>query len=364
MEYRILPHGGEKISVIGMGASVIGERPEEEIIKTVKTAVENGINYFDLAAGHAAVFEAYGKAFKNIRDKVYLQIHFGADYTSGEYGWTTDLNMIKQSVKWQLEKLQTDYIDFGFIHCLDEESDLEAYKKNGVLDYVLSLKEQGIIHHIGLSSHAPALVNKVLDMGIADMVMFSINPVYDYGKGDYAIGENDERYRMYCRCQKEGVGISVMKPFSGGQLLDAAKSPFGVALTKTQCVQYALDKPGVITVLPGYGNEKELLEVLEYLKATDEERDYSCIGSLAPTSSVGRCVYCKHCHPCPMGLDVALINKYYDLALLGDELAKEHYLTLNKTAKDCIGCGHCDSRCPFHVKQSERMIEIKNYFSE
>lgn len=271
---------------------------------------------------------------------------------------------MKKSVAWQLEKLQTDYIDIGFIHCLDEDSDLETYRKNGILDYVLELKEKGVIRHIGLSSHTPSLVHKVLDMGILDVVMFSINPIYDYGKGDYGIGENAERCELYCRCQKEGVGITVMKPFCGGQLLDAAQSPFGVALTKYQCIQYALDKPGVISVLPGYGNEKEMEEVLAFFDASEEEKDYSCIGDFAPKETMGKCVYCKHCHPCPVGLDVALINKYYDLAMLGDGLAKEHYLTLEKKAGDCVGCGHCDSRCPFSVKQSKRMQAIKAYFGE
>ena len=56
MEYRVLPHGGEKISVIGMGSSVIGARPESEIIETVRAAVAHGINYFDMAGGHAAIF--------------------------------------------------------------------------------------------------------------------------------------------------------------------------------------------------------------------------------------------------------------------------------------------------------------------
>ena len=117
-----------------MASSVIGAQPEEEIIATVRAAYESGVNYFDMAGGHAAIFAAYGKALKGIRDKVYLQIHFGADYTSGEYGWTTDLDEVKKSVAWQLENLQTDYIDVGFIHCLDEESDLAAYQANGVLD--------------------------------------------------------------------------------------------------------------------------------------------------------------------------------------------------------------------------------------
>lgn len=83
---------------------------------------------------------------------------------------------------------------------------------------------------------------------------------------------------------------------------------------------------------------------------------------LAAAATLGACVYCKHCHPCPAGLDIALINKYYDLAKLGDNLAREHYLTLEKTAQDCLSCGHCDSRCPFHVHQQERMQEILAYF--
>ncbi len=362
MQYRKLPFSNENVSVIGMGSAVIGALPQDDIIKTVKAAVENGINFFDMAGGHATIFEGYGKALKGIREEVFLQVHFGADYTSGEYGWTTKLEEIKKSVEWQLEKLQTDYIDFGYIHCMDEENDFEEYGKNGVIEYIKELKEKGVVHYIGLSSHTPSVANKILDLGIADVLMFSINPLYDYGHGDYAFGDNDERYALYRRCEKENIGIVVMKPFCGGQLLSAEKSSFNVALSQTQCLQYALDKPGVVTVVPGFGNIKEMEEALQYLNATDEEKDYSFIGSLIPDESIGRCVYCKHCHPCPVGIDIALVNKYYDLWMLGDKLAKEHYLTLQKKASDCVACGHCDSRCPFSVKQSERMKEISKEF--
>lgn len=88
----------------------------------------------------------------------------------------------------------------------------------------------------------------------------------------------------------------------------------------------------------------------------------SAISGFAPADAMGKCVYCKHCPPCPAGLDVALINKYYDLARLGDGLAREHYLTPEKRAGDCVGCGHCHGRCPFHVAQSSRMQEILSYF--
>ncbi len=364
MEYRKLPHGGERIGVIGMGSSVVGAQPEDKIIETVRYALDHGVNYFDMAGGHASIFPAYGKALAGRRKEAMLQVHFGANYVTGEYGWTTDLDTIKRSMDWQLTNLKTDYIDFGFLHCLDEDSDLDAYEKSGALQYVLDMKAQSVVRHIGLSTHSPALAQRVLDMGILDMLMFSINPMYDYGQGEYANGSSEERYSLYRRCEKEGVGISVMKPFNAGQLLDAAKSPFHQAMTTAQCIQYALDRPGVLTVLPGPGSVAELEDILGYFDTPAEERDYAVISALVPDASRGSCVYCKHCHPCPAGLDIGLINKYYDLSRLGDVLAKEHYLTLGKTAADCVQCGHCNSRCPFHVDQMARMREIKAYFGQ
>lgn len=362
MEYRKLPHGGENISILGLGTSSIQQAGEREIEETVVLALENGINYFDMASAEAKPFAAYGRAMRGSRDKIYYQIHFGADYETGTYGWTVNLDKIRRSVDWQLRMLQTDYIDFGFIHCIDEASDLSKAEKSGILEYISDLKAQGVVRHIGLSSHTPELVNRVLDMGILDMLMFSINPAYDYRHGDYAIGSVDERMKLYRRCEAEGVGISVMKAFSGGQLLDARTSPFRQALSEYQCIQYALDKPGVLTVLPGIRGKDDLKRILGFCDASAEEKDYSVLGSFAPADAVGSCVYCNHCKPCPAGLDVGLINKYYDLAKAGDHLAREHYQKLEIKADRCIKCGHCNSRCPFHVDQMARMGQIDAYF--
>ena len=362
MEYRKLPRGEEQISILGLGASSIGMAGEKEIQATAELALENGVNFFDMASSDAAPFAVYGRAMAGARDKMYFQIHFGADYRSGKYGWTTDLDAIKQSVDWQLKALQTDYIDFGFLHCLDEEADLRRAVDGGVLDYIRQLQRQGVVRHMGLSSHTPGVVNRVLDLGVIDLLMFSINPGYDYHHGDYAIGGAGERMDLYRRCEKEGVGISVMKAFSGGQLLSAQTSSFGRALTEYQCIQYALDKPGVLTVLPGVRNRDDLRRILGFLTASPEERDYAVLGTFTPKDAAGICVYCNHCQPCPAGLDVGLINKYYDLSRAGDALARDHYEQLEKHAEDCVQCGHCDSRCPFHVVQTDRMEEIRAYF--
>ena len=88
------------------------------------------------------------------------------------------------------------------------------------------------------------------------------------------------------------------------------------------------------------------------------------LGGVTPRSADPACVYCNHCQPCPAGLEIGLVNKYYDLARQGDEMARDHYRNLQLHAGDCTGCGHCDKRCPFGVGQSARMKEIAAYFGE
>ena len=361
MKYRTNRKTGDRISEIGIGSSYMPHAQKEEVISALKKAYEGGINYFDLATDNGKVFPWYGEALGEVREKIFYQIHFGADYTKGDYGWSLDLETIKRSVNMTLDQLQTDYIDYGFIHCQDELSDWETFRRNGIYDYILELKKKGVVRHIGLSSHTPSVINRILDEADVDMLMFSINSAYDYGQGEYAHGEVEEREQIYKRCEKEGIGISVMKPFSGGQLLDAKTSPFGKALTIYQCLKYVLDRPGVLVALPGAQSVKEVEALLEYYDKSEEELDYSIISSFEPIRTSGRCVYCNHCKPCPMGIDIGLVNKYYDLALAGDEMAIEHYKTHEVNASDCIQCGHCDSRCPFSVHQSERMLQIKEY---
>ena len=362
MEYRIHPKTGARVSVIGIGTGPIHVATEREAAAALSYAYEQGVNYLDFATAGAGTFPYVGAVLGPVRKDLFYQVHFGANYESGEYGWTTDLDTIKRQVDWQLKELRTDYIDFGMIHCLAEGRDWKQYQKNGVLDYLLELKRAGVVRHIGLSSHTPELAQMVLDTGLAEQLMFSINPAYDYQQGEYAIGSASERMDLYRRCEAEGIGISVMKPYSAGQLLSAQTSPFGRALTKVQCIQYALDKPGVLTVLPGIRGLQDMKEALAWLDASPEERDYAVLGTFAPGDAAGACVYCNHCQPCPAGLNIGLINKYYDLAKIGDAMAADHYGKLEKHASDCVGCGHCDRRCPFHVAQSDRMRDIAAYF--
>ena len=365
MEYRKLPHGNEQIGVLGLGMGGIQHTPAQEIEAIIRKAMEYGINFFDLCAG-GAVYEPFGKAIAGQREKVILQVHFGAVYDeNGEYGWCRDFETIKKTFLWELKTLGTDYVDFGFLHCVDEDEDFDKLIKIGLVDYLKELKAQGTVRHIGFSSHTPSVANRILDTGLIDMMMFSINPAYDFEKGDeYGIGSVKERFDLFKRCEIEGVGISVMKPFFAGQLLSAEHSPFGTPLTHNQCLQYAIDRPGVLVAVPGVQTMAHLDQLLKFLTATEEEKDYSVIGTFTADTISGTCVYCNHCQPCPAGIDIGLMNKYYDLALAGDDIAANHYTKLSVKADMCLQCGHCESRCPFGVKQESRMEEINQYFSK
>jgi hypothetical protein len=109
----------------------------------------------------------------------------------------------------------------------------------------------------------------------------------------------------------------------------------------------------------GFDTPKQVREAVSYETATDEEKNYGAVLANAPKHSyTGQCTYCGHCAPCAVGIDIAMVNKLYDLAVMQPEVpdsVKSHYKSLSHTAAECIGCGSCETRCPFNVRITERM---------
>ena len=103
-----------------------------------------------------------------------------------------------------------------------------------------------------------------------------------------------------------------------------------------------------------------------YMEADDAEKDFSGVIASAPLHAYsGQCTYCGHCRPCPANIDIAMVNKFYDLAVQQPavpESVREHYLALEQTASRCIGCRGCEARCPFGVQIAERMQKAAALF--
>ena len=175
-----------------------------------------------------------------------------------------------------------------------------------------------------------------------------------------------EREKLYETCQRKGVGITVMKCFGGGDLLNAELSPAGAALTVNQCIAYALSRPGVSCVLAGAHSVEQLNQSADYENADESERDYAlALASFPKISWKGHCMYCSHCEPCPRKIDIASVTKFLNLAQAGKnipETVREHYAVLNHHANECIQCGQCEKRCPFGVNIRDNMKEAVKVF--
>ena len=108
-------------------------------------------------------------------------------------------------------------------------------------------------------------------------------------------------------------------------------------------------------------------EAIDYETATEDEKDYASILVNAPKNSYeGQCTYCGHCAPCVVKIDIAMVNKFYDLAKIHDEIPESirvHYNDLEFNASDCISCGQCETRCPFNVKIVETMKKANELFN-
>ena len=380
MEYRELGNTGLKVSVIGMGCEGFTEENCDMAGKLFDAAERLGINYFDLYASNPDMRRAVGVALKGRREKFLIQSHICSVWKDGQYLRTRNLAEAKAGFEEMMSLLGTDYLDVGMIHYCDAMSDWEEIVNNGILEYARELKAAGRIRHIGLSSHNPLVAERAVTEGGIEVLMFSVNPCYDLQPAGEDVEQlwaesayeknltnmDPDRQRLYETCQRLGVGITVMKAFGGGDLLNAELSPAGAALTANQCIAYALSRPAVSVVLAGAHTVEQLEESAAYCEASDADRDYAAaFASFPKISWVGHCMYCSHCAPCPKQIDIANVTKFLHLAQTQDEIpetVREHYKVLEKHAGDCVACGICETRCPFGVKVRENMKKAVSVF--
>ena len=382
MRYRELGNTGLLVSEIGMGCEGFSENNCAMTKELFDLAEREGINYFDLYASDPKLRSAVGNALEGRREKIMIQSHICSVWKNGQYLRTRNLAEVKEGFSEMLSLLKTDYIDVGMIHYCDAEKDWQEILDNGILDYARELKAKGLIRHIGLSSHNPIVARKAVESGNIEVLMFSVNPVYDLQPPTENVDDlwaddvykktymnmDPDRQRLYEVCQSRGVGITVMKCFAGGDLLNAELSPAGAALTPAQCFHYCLTRPAVATVLCGAHTTGQLRECIAYETASDAERDYaSAFASFPKISWSGHCMYCSHCAPCPMKISVANVTKFLNLAVSSGavpETVREHYKVLEAHGSDCIQCGACEHRCPFGVairKNMKKAVEIFGY---
>lgn len=381
MHYRRLGKTGLDVSEIGFGAEWMGGGKTPDEVRAVAERLRaDGVNILDCWMADPEIRSNLGYAIEGVRDAWIVQGHIGSTWQDGQYVRTRDMEAVRPAFEDLLARLGTDHVEIGMIHYVDRVEEYEEIMAGPFIEYVRALKASGTIGHVGLSTHNPDVAQRAAESGEVEVVMFSLNPAFDMMPasenlddlfGDYADetldGIDPARERLYATCEREDVGVTVMKGYAGGRLLDAKTSPFGVALSPVQCIHYALTRPAVASVMVGAKDVAEAEAALAYERADEAERDYASVLAGAPRHAYyGQCTYCGHCAPCTAGIDIATVNKFYDLAVLHDEVppsVREHYRALPTGADACTVCRACEDRCPFGVPIAQRMAQAAGLFS-
>lgn len=367
MIYRRLGKTGMEAGVVGLGAEHLDGKEYAVVSETIGAAMEHGMNMMDVFMPGSDVRRKIGRAIKGNREKFILQGHIGSTDINQQYDISRDIATCRRYFEGLLADLGTDYIDFGMLFFIDSERHFDEVFHSGVVKYAEELKRGGVIRAIGASSHNPVIARKIVETGIVELLMFSVNPAFDMMPGErdvldcfeggfdksVMLGIDAKRMELYQTCEKLDIPITVMKTLGGGKLVSPAHTPFAQPLTVGQCIHYALTRPAVASVLIGCRSGREVEEAVAYLTADPASLDYTGAIRGMGAGFKGSCVYCGHCQPCPVGIDIAAATKYLDIALMDADAvnmgAGQHYRELAAHGSDCVRCGSCESKCPFSV---------------
>lgn len=380
MKYRPLGETGLNVSEIGLGCEGFLGKDRAFTERMFALAFEGGVNIMDLYSPDPDMHARVGRAVGARRKDFIYQAHLCTVWQDGQYKATRDMREIAPSFERMLKNLGTDHTEIGMIHYVDSLPLWKRIAEGEIMAYAQKLKAEGKIGHIGISSHNPHVALAAAESGLIEVLMFSVNPCYDLLPGDEDVDKlfaeesyekplfniDPVREKLYETCQRRGVGITVMKAFGGGDLLSAALSPAGKALTPYECLHYALTRPAVAAVLCGARTLEQLKDALAYETASPGEKDYAAaLAALPKISWQGHCMYCGHCAPCPSGISVAEVTKFLNLARAQGETpetVREHYRALSHHASECVRCGACEKRCPFGVPVRENMAQATEIF--
>ncbi len=379
MEFRRLGKTDIDVGVIGLGTEYVWHDPLEKVEEVVLEAIEGGVNYIDIFMGSPDARDNLGIVLKKHRKKLLLAGHLGCIDVKGQYAKTRDVKISEKFINDFYKRLQTDYIDILFLHNINEETEFEeAFGNGGILDLALELKKKGRARFIGFSSHKVPVSLKALRSGYLEVFMFPVNPAFDILPGTtghdeildnrnkelIATAHNiKERALLYQECMQRDIGFVAMKPYGAGRIFSLLKDISERRKAVLQCLNYALTRPGVSTVIPGCKNASEVKSALRYLKATDTERDHSFLIENLDLNLKGKCMYCNHCQPCPEGLDIAAITQLADAAKAGlTDLLNKKYLMIDIKASACKKCKTCEERCPFDVSVISNMEKALKIF--
>ena len=335
MEYRILGKTGLKISAMGFGGIPIQRIDAEGTKKLMHKLVDAGINYIDTARGYTVSESYLGYALEGIRDQFVLATKSMA---RTKEAMAADIDI-------SLGNLKTDYIDLYQVHNPTLAQLEQVMVPGGALEALKDAKASGKIGHIGVTAHSTEVFELALAQDWAETIMFPYNIVETHGA------------ELIKECREKNIGFIDMKPLAGGAIEDA-----------TLAIRFVNANPDVAVTIPGMAEPGELEQNLAAINDTAplSAEELAKIEEIRKALGTQFCRRCNYCAPCSVGISIPsvfLFQGYLDRYGLGG-WATDRYNAMNKFASDCIECGACEPRCPYHLPIREMMKTAAKRFGK
>lgn len=354
----------EELSILGFGCMRLpmkgGSFDEPRSIALIHDAIEKGVNYFDTAY-----------IYQNGKNETLLGQALTGGYrervkiaTKLPPYMVKNLESAKKILATQLQRLQTDYIDYYLLHMLTDKPMFDRMVSVGVLEWLESLKREGTIHNIGFSFHG----------GKTDFEQIVQAYPWDFCQIQYNyMDENNQATKSGLMLAASlGIPVIIMEPLRGGRLVnhlpDQVMKAFHNYDGKRTPAEWALrwiwNHPEVTVILSGMSDEEQVEDNIRI--ASDAKANSLTEGELNVFDQVKKimlektkipCTGCGYCMPCPAGVNIpGCFSNYNDKYLLEGKSARWKYMqTLGAmsvkpaTASQCKGCGKCESHCPQNI---------------
>ena len=335
MEYTILGKTGLQISRMGFGGIPIQRIDAEGTKALMKQLMDEGVNYIDTARGYTVSEEYLGYALEGIRDKFVIA--------------TKSMARTKDAMAADIEKslgnLRTDHIDLYQVHNPGMEQLDTVVGEGGALEALMEAKAAGKISHIGLTAHSTEVFERALSLDWVETIMFPYNIVESQGE------------ELIRKCQEKNVGFIAMKPLAGGAIENG-----------TLALRYVCSNPAVTVVIPGMAEVSELEENIKACADTTPltKEELSQMEEIRRQLGTNFCRRCNYCAPCTVGISIPsafLFAGYLERYNLAD-WARDRYGSLGVKASACVGCGKCETRCPYHLPIREMLKKVAEEFGE
>ena len=335
MEYVEMGRTGLRISRLGFGGIPIQKIDAAGTRKLMLKMAEQGINYIDTARAYTVSEEYLGQALEGIRDQ----------FVIATKSMARTKETMAADIETSLKNLRTDYIDLYQVHNPSMRDLDTVLAAGGALEALLEAKESGKVRHLGLTAHSTAVFERALGLPWVETVMFPYNIVESQGE------------ELMERCRKKGIGFICMKPLAGGAIEDGRLA-----------LRYVAANKNVTVVIPGMAEidelEKNMEAVCDGSPLTDQER--RAFQEVKDQLGTNFCRRCNYCAPCTKGIDIPsvfLMSGYLERYGLED-WARMRYNSFKVKAGACIGCGVCETRCPYHLPIREMLKKAVTQFGE